>query len=200
MSTKRWIAIAGTAVAAGLTLAACGNGGGNSDYGAAPQNTPSQNAAAAAGGADGLVLSTAQNAQLGAMVVNGKGFTVYRFDQDSAKPPAANCVGACAKLWSPVKFTDAPKLTGIQQSVIGNLVNKDGVRQATINGWPAYTYSGDTAPGQINGQGVLGTWYAIAPDGSKAGGGKVPAHNTPSSTPSSDSGGDGGGYGGGYGY
>jgi predicted lipoprotein with Yx(FWY)xxD motif len=209
MSSKRRIAIAGTVAIAGLTLAACGAGGGDAAKpksgvqvpvaNAAPntqpqaaQNPPEQSVPVAAPKWKGwLVLSTAQNAQLGTTVVNGKGFTVYRFDNDTAKPPVSNCFGACAKLWPPVKFTKKLKLTGIPRSAIGNIMTKDGICQATLNGWPLYTYAKDTAPGQINGQGVKGTWFAIAPDGSKAAGGKVPAQNAPGGA----SGTSGSGYG-----
>jgi predicted lipoprotein with Yx(FWY)xxD motif len=135
-----------------------------------------------------LVLSTAQNATLGTTVVDAKGFTVYRFDKDTAKPPVSNCSGACAKLWPPVKFTKKLKLTGIPRSAIGNIMTKDGICQATISGWPAYTYAKDTAPGQITGQGVGGTWFAMAPDGTKAGGGKVPAPAGGTGTGSGDQG------------
>ncbi|MFC8278133.1 hypothetical protein ACFUJR_37525 [Streptomyces sp. NPDC057271] len=36
-------------------------------------------------------------------------------------------------------------------------------------GWPVYRYTGDTAPGQTAGNGVDGTWHALAPDGSTPG-------------------------------
>ena len=189
MSVKRRIVLAGTATVAGLTLAACGSGGGGDAKAksasqvpmaaTAPGNPPAPTRSRPPSGAPNwkgrLVLSAAQDAALGTTVVDAKGFTVYRFDKDTAKPPVSNCSGACAKLWPPVKFTKKLKLTGISRSAIGNIMTKDGICQATINGWPAYTYAKDTAPGQVNGQGVGRTWFAMAPDGSKAGGGKVPA-------------------------
>ena len=210
---KRRIALLGTATVAGLTLAACGASGGdvakpksdaqvpiaakNGQQQAAPaQNPPAQNVPVAGAQWKGwLVLSSAQNPVLGTSVVNGQGFTVYRFDKDTAKPPVSNCSGACAKLWPPVKFTSKLKLNGIPRSAIGNIMTKDGICQATVNGWPIYTYAKDTAPGQINGQGVGGTWFAVAPDGTKAGGGKVPAQAGGSAGQGTDP-----GYGGDQGY
>jgi predicted lipoprotein with Yx(FWY)xxD motif len=185
---KRRITLAGTATVAGLMLAACGTSVGDTAKPkteapvpvaatTAPDNAPAveQGAPAAAQNWKGwLVLSDAQNPTLGTIVVNATGLTVYRFDADTAKPPVSNCSGACADLWPPVKFTKKLKLKGIPSSAIGNIMTKDGICQATINGWPAYTYAKDTAPGQINGQGVGGKWFAMAPDGSKAGGGLVP--------------------------
>jgi|tagenome__1003787_1003787.scaffolds.fasta_scaffold20850363_3 predicted lipoprotein with Yx(FWY)xxD motif len=193
MSMKRRITLAGTVTVTGLALAACGSAGSDAAKtrsepqvpvaatAPAPVRSPAvpappaQNPPAAQSWKGRLVLSTAPNATLGTTVVDGKGFTVYRFDKDTAKPPVSNCSGACARLWPPVKFTKKLKLTGIARSAIGNIMTKDGICQVTINGWPAYTYAKDTAPGQITGQGVGGTWFATAPDGTKAGGGKVPA-------------------------
>jgi hypothetical protein len=37
----------------------------------------------------------------------------------------------------------------------------------TINGHPVYYFAGDAKPGDIDGQGVNGTWFAVAPDGGK---------------------------------
>jgi predicted lipoprotein with Yx(FWY)xxD motif len=39
----------------------------------------------------------------------------------------------------------------------------------TVDCWAVYTFSGDKAPGDIAGQGVGGTWYAVAPDGKPVG-------------------------------
>jgi len=31
--------------------------------------------------------------------------------------------------------------------------------------WPLYRFAGDHAPGDVNGQGSGGVWFAMAPDG-----------------------------------
>ena len=44
----------------------------------------------------------------------------------------------------------------------------DGTSQLTINGSPAYTYAGDSGPGQASGQGLNvygGVWSVISPFG-----------------------------------
>jgi predicted lipoprotein with Yx(FWY)xxD motif len=199
MSMKRRIALVGTVAAAGMMLAACNDAGTGAaakpksgpqvpvaataapgdQPSTAPSAAPSTPAAPAAQGRRNwkgwTVLTATNNDTLGQIVVDGKGFTLYRFDKDTQKPSVSNCFGSCAKTWPPVKFTGKLRLKGIPRSAIGNIMTKDGICQATINGWPIYHYSKDTAPGQINGQGVGGTWFAVAPDGKKAGGGKVPS-------------------------
>ncbi|MFD4194823.1 hypothetical protein [Amycolatopsis thermoflava] len=105
---------------------------------------------------------------LGDVVADSQGRTLYRFDLDSASPPATNCAGACATLWPPAAAGAAPPTTdGIDGGLAGVLVRPDGVRQLTLGGWPLYRYVNDTAPGQVNGQGVDGTWFVIAPSGVK---------------------------------
>src|SRR6476661_1695423 len=53
----------------------------------------------------GTVLSANSTDKLGTVVVDGQGYTLYRFDKDTAKPPASNCAGECAQKWPPVLAT-----------------------------------------------------------------------------------------------
>ena len=57
----------------------------------------------------------------------------------------------------PVRFPAGIKLPG----KVGYITRKGGARQLTIGGWPVYTFAGDRAPGQSNGQGLGGIWYVI---------------------------------------
>ncbi|WP_405997297.1 SCO0930 family lipoprotein [Streptomyces sp. NBC_00829] len=110
--------------------------------------------------------------ELGKVVTDSAGFTLYRFDKDTASPPKASCEGDCAKKWPVVSAGGASAAPGTDASLIGEVTRADGSKQLTIGGWPMYRYAMDTKPGDVKGQGVGGTWYASAPDGKKAGGGK----------------------------
>jgi predicted lipoprotein with Yx(FWY)xxD motif len=44
----------------------------------------------------------------------------------------------------------------------GSLTRPDTGTQITFNGMPLYTYTGDSAPGQANGQGLEGFFAVIA--------------------------------------
>ncbi|MDW6061985.1 hypothetical protein SAZ11_33130 [Streptomyces sp. FXJ1.4098] len=115
-------------------------------------------------------LSAGRAGALNPVVVNGAGFTLYRFDKDTAMPSKSNCEGACATTWPPVLIAPGGKIfvAGVKPSTIGVIKRADGTRQVTINGWPVYRFSKDAKPGDTNGQGVGGTWFGVTPDGQKA--------------------------------
>ncbi|MFF3371486.1 SCO0930 family lipoprotein [Streptomyces sp. NPDC002680] len=145
--------------------------------GAALSASPSTGAKAPAGAADGLAqvqasapgkLSIWDNAELGQVLTDSAGFTFYRFDNDTAKPPRSTCDGDCAKTWPPVPAGDVAAADGMDPSLLGEVTRTDGSKQLTVAGWPMYRYIKDTQPRQANGQGVGGTWFASAPDGTKA--------------------------------
>ncbi|MEV6944858.1 SCO0930 family lipoprotein [Streptomyces sp. NPDC051172] len=130
-------------------------------YGADGQNSAAQSSAAGK-------LAVSQNAELGKVLTDGNGMTLYRFDEDTAEPPKSNCAGDCAKAWPPVAANDAAAGAGIDKALLGEVTRADGTKQLTIGGWPAYRYAKDTKAGDIAGQGVGGKWFALAPDGKKA--------------------------------
>jgi predicted lipoprotein with Yx(FWY)xxD motif len=103
------------------------------------------------------------------IVHNGVGFTFYRFDKDTPHPSVSNCTGACAVTWPPVLVQPGGRIfvDGVSTAEIGIITRADGTRQVTIGGWPIYRFSKDTAPGQTNGEGVGGTWFAVSPTGGK---------------------------------
>ncbi|MGF1241749.1 SCO0930 family lipoprotein [Streptomyces sp. 2-6] len=113
-------------------------------------------------------LAVTDNAELGKVLTDSAGMTLYRFDQDTAEPPKSNCDGDCATAWPPVPADDATAGAGVDKAMLGEVTRSDGSKQLTIGGWPAYRYAKDTKAGQVGGQGVGGKWYALAPNGKKA--------------------------------
>ncbi|MDT0475113.1 SCO0930 family lipoprotein [Streptomyces sp. DSM 41014] len=115
-------------------------------------------------------LSTRNDPKLGEIVVDKNGMTVYRFLKDEAWPkPVSACTGTCLEKWPAVAPVASDDTKGVQKKGLMNFTRPDGVKQQTINCWPIYTFSGDAAAGDTNGQGVGGTWYAVAPDGKPVG-------------------------------
>ncbi|WP_221356832.1 SCO0930 family lipoprotein [Streptomyces beigongshangae] len=113
-------------------------------------------------------LAVADTEQLGEVVTDSAGMTLYRFDKDTAEPPKSACEGECAAAWPPVPASGAAAPIGIDKALLGEVTRADGTKQLTIDGWPQYRFAKDTKAGDVKGQGVGGTWYASAPTGKKA--------------------------------
>nr|WP_246324326.1 hypothetical protein [Petropleomorpha daqingensis] len=121
---------------------------------------------------------------MGTIVVDDKAQTVYVFDKDT--PGAASaCTGTCVPLWPALTTTSStPTVTGVT-GMVGTAPTADGKQQVTLDGHRLYVFSGDSAAKQTNGQGFMGLWWAVAPDGTKVTG---TASSGSSSAPSSSSG------------
>jgi predicted lipoprotein with Yx(FWY)xxD motif len=192
MNSWRNVSLAVTAAAVLAMTTACGQDGGNGSPGArsvgnaAPAGQPAQGgygddgAAAAAPGAAGQLAVRATDG-LGGVVTDSAGRTLYRFDRDTARPPKSNCDGDCAKTWPVVPAGSVTAVPGTDPSVVGEVTRDDGSKQLTLGGWPMYRFAEDIRAGDVNGQGVGGTWYASAPDGRKAAAAKTPDAAAPGS-------------------
>jgi predicted lipoprotein with Yx(FWY)xxD motif len=117
--------------------------------------------------ATGAVLATASTS-LGTVLVDGTGRTVYEFANDTGA--MSTCNGGCASDWPPV--VASATLPNSVAGVAGELrstTRADGRTQLTVAGHPVYTYEGDSAPGQTNGNGITlngGRWSAVSSSGS----------------------------------
>lgn len=140
-----------------------GYGSTGSEAGSGSGSDPSM----ASGGAAGT-LSVREVPDVGSVVTDGAGATLYRFDKDTAQPPRSNCEGSCATTWPAVPADDAKAAAGIEAGLLGSVERADGTRQLTLAGWPVYRYAKDTRAGEAKGEGVGGTWHALAADGKKA--------------------------------
>jgi predicted lipoprotein with Yx(FWY)xxD motif len=94
------------------------------------------------------------------VLANAKGFTLYSFAPDT--PGTSKCYGSCAAYWPPV--TGTPAASPGVPSRVGTIKRTDGPEQLTYNGHPLYTYIGDTAPGQAQGNNLNlngGLWHEV---------------------------------------
>ena len=158
----------------------------------APSTSPAMTASSGGTGGTGTSGTTVNS---GSATVGGAqttvltapdGHTLYYFTSDTAggKP---TCTGGCASIW-PGLMASSPTEAAI---ATGKLTVVGG--QVAYNGHPLYEYSGDTAAGQANGEGVMGKWYVATPSLAAGAG---PGNPMPSSSSSSStSGGGSGGYG-----
>ncbi len=118
----------------------------------------------AGSGADVAAPVAAAETELGSVLVDGAGLTLYGFlpDRDAGGP---TCDDACADAWPPV-FVDGPDLpAGLDPDVFSVMTRTDGSHQLAAGIWPLYRFAGDAAPGDVNGQGSGDVWFAATPDG-----------------------------------
>jgi predicted lipoprotein with Yx(FWY)xxD motif len=116
-------------------------------------------------------LTASKAGNLNPVIVDGKGMTLYRFDNDTSNPPKSNCNGDCAKTWPPVEIAPGGKIfiAGVKKADVGVVKRDDGYLQVTIKGHAIYRFNKDTKPGDTKGQGVGGTWFGVQPNGEKSG-------------------------------
>jgi len=144
-------------------LTACGS------TSAPPPAAGSTSPAASASGTTGLSLGTTP---AGAVLVDSAGRTLYLLSADSTG--RSTCNRSCLTIWPAADgaLAAVSPAAGISATA-GTLTRDDGSRQLTINGHPAYAFSGDSAPGQSNGQGIVsfgGTWSAFSSAGDRSSG------------------------------
>lgn len=160
-----------TTVAAVVTLitAACGSttqsvasGSPSASPVASPVSSPAPSPAAT-----GATIEVAGAGNLGKILVDGKGMTVYLFVAD--KTTASTCYTTCAQYWPPVLTNGAPIAgAGAQGSLLGTTKRTDGKVEVTYAGHPLYYFVQDQKPGQTTGQGVDGfggLWWVLSPAG-----------------------------------
>jgi len=100
----------------------------------------------------------ASETDLGSVLVDADGFTVYIFTNDTEGE--STCYDACASTWPPVPG-DVAISSELDASIFGTTTRDDGTEQLTVNGMPLYLYAPDTSPGDTTGQGVGGVWFVV---------------------------------------
>jgi len=194
MSGKRTYVFALMAIAAVVAIAGCGggsssSGGGGGVYGGSGSKSGGEETSAGSetssgGGADSapgesseageaatVAVGTAAN--VGKVLVDSNGMTLYYFEKDKKGSGVSKCSGACASAWPPLTTGGAAKaMSGVQASMLGAIERNDGTTQVTYAGWPLYTFVEDKKPGEDNGtdsKAFGASWYPLHPNGEKAG-------------------------------
>lgn len=149
-----------------LVMAASSCGGTTSSGSTPTTATSYPTTAATPTTASTFTVQTAQatvNGKTTTILTNAQARTLYYFTPDTASKTV--CTGSCAQTWPPLLFTGTGKPTA-STTLPGELEvyqNANG-KQVIYNDHPLYTYSGDSAPGQTNGEGLFGKWFVATPD------------------------------------
>jgi predicted lipoprotein with Yx(FWY)xxD motif len=110
-------------------------------------------------------LQLAANDQFGKFLTDGDGRSLYLFTKDTKD--TSNCYGKCEAAWPPLLQTvvTATVGDGLDASLVGTTVRKDGSMQVTYRGWPLYYYTPDQKPGDVTGQAVGKVWWVLSGEG-----------------------------------
>ncbi len=175
MSEERWgtarraVAAVGVVALLGVVLAACSSS----------PSTPTAKAAKAPSSATthtaaGPAVDTTVSSTYGRILVDASGRTLYELTADSAGH--STCSSACQAIWPPLALPAGEHATagpGTQASCLsgsaGVATEPSGAHQVAYCGHPLYTFSGDSAAGQVHGFGIHafgGTWYPVGVNGS----------------------------------
>jgi predicted lipoprotein with Yx(FWY)xxD motif len=95
------------------------------------------------------------------VLTNTKGLTLYSLSVE--KNGKFICTGSCTGTWLPLLVSAGTTPTGPVK--LGTIKRPEGKIQVTFKGLPLYTFDGDSAKGQANGEGIkdVGVWHAVTP-------------------------------------
>jgi predicted lipoprotein with Yx(FWY)xxD motif len=174
MRLLRIPSLSGIFVLCCILLAACGNSGitgaqstptnnGTGSYTAPAAATPTPTIVPSSTSGIKTAMATIQG-KTETILTNAQGFTLYYFTPDTATTTA--CTGDCATNWPPLIVSDSSSTLTSDTSVSGKLtvVADQNGTQVQYNSHFLYTFVGDTASGQTNGEGKGGKWFVATVD------------------------------------
>ena len=148
MSGKRPVLAMLAVMVMAVALAACGK---SASHKLAASSSATSTTAVSAGAIN------VSNSALGKILVDAQGRTLYHNTKESAS--VIVCTGSCASTWPPLVAPGA--LAAGVPGALGTVSRPDGTTGVTYGGEPLYRFSGDSAPGDTNGQGVGGVWFVV---------------------------------------
>jgi predicted lipoprotein with Yx(FWY)xxD motif len=128
-------------------LAACGQAVGATNARPSPTAPP-------------ITVAVATNATLGQILTTSYGQALYYFTPEQSGKVV--CTGSCVQFWTPLAAgASGIAATATLPGTLAIITRPDGTRQVTYSEWPLYTFTGDKAPGDANGQGIMGMWFVV---------------------------------------
>lgn len=101
---------------------------------------------------------------LGDVLVDGAGMTLYMFVPDQEANGTPTCYDDCARMWPPFEEAQSGVFLpgeGADESLFGTVARDDGTQQVTYNDLPLYRFADDKAAGDVNGQGLGDVWWVL---------------------------------------
>jgi predicted lipoprotein with Yx(FWY)xxD motif len=118
-------------------------------------------------------VNTAEVSDVGDVLVDANGNTLYMFEPDDAS--SVTCNGDCADKWPPLILAGTDESheptvgAGVQKELLGEAMSEAGEHVVTYGGWPLYRYESDSV-GEASGHEVDengGKWFAVTTGGER---------------------------------
>jgi predicted lipoprotein with Yx(FWY)xxD motif len=137
-----------------IALTACSNSSTSSPVGGGSSSSSS----------GGVTVQVTSNDKYGSILTDAQGMSLYIFDNDTTS--TSTCNTGCAPTWPALTVTGQPTGgDGVDTNLLGTSQREDGTMQVTYAGHPVYHYSGDSAAGDTNGEGIGGVWHLVSDKG-----------------------------------
>ena len=148
------LAFNGAVAGAALLITACSASGSTGSYGPSASGAPTV---------------SLRSTQLGQILVDGNGRTLYLYEAD--KSVISTCYGDCASVWPPLLTGGSPVAgPGVNQSLLSTTKRSDGSLEVVYGGHPLYYFVSDKQAGDTTGQAITSfgaNWYVISAAGGK---------------------------------
>jgi predicted lipoprotein with Yx(FWY)xxD motif len=102
--------------------------------------------------------------KLGSFMTDTSGRTLYYFTRDTSGKSV--CTGTCIATWPPFSADPLTAPSILNPGDFSSVTRADGMKQIAFMGRPLYYYSGDTKPGDTNGEGFNNIWFVANISGS----------------------------------
>jgi predicted lipoprotein with Yx(FWY)xxD motif len=160
---RNWLLAGVLALGAAAAVSACSSSPSSSAAG-----SPSRAPAAAS-----VTISAKSIPGVGTVLVNERGQTLYLLTSEKGgKKITCTQANGCTHVWPETLLTNgmtaAKAGSGVQPSLLGTVKDPNGSPEVTYNGWPLYTFAGDSGPDMAKGEGITrfgGTWYVLNASG-----------------------------------
>lgn len=152
-------------------LAACGGGDGSGETSTPEPTTPPAPTIAVTFPSQQAAPVVTTLDETGDVLLTEAGLSLYFFTPDPQNTSICNGVEgdapdsttdaeSCAGAWPPLLALESAQASGD----LGFITRDSGARQWAYKGFPLYTYIGDSAQGDISGEGLNDVWFLARPD------------------------------------
>lgn len=106
-----------------------------------------------------------RHTELGKVLVDAAGFTLYRFTKDPRDKNTCVKISGCASIWPALRTTGKPIAgPGVKASLLSTITLPGGTKQVTYAGHPLYLYAPSSEPAETSYVGFSafgGVWDAV---------------------------------------